>query len=1251
MQNIQTAVLPFDGINRHTRTVPEGLNLQEIKQLLAPDVLGATTVAITINGERMPECMWSNIKPKQNAIVGVMIVPAGSKKSGGGKNPLATIISVVTLIAAPYLAGAFASSLALGIFGTGVATAGQVAFASGLIRVGVSLVGFMVTSSLSSAPSQSTAQSGNSSSVRESPTQFIEGAENAIDPWGVVPINLGVNRMIPKQAAVPYTESVSDSQYVRQLFTYGYGQVQIEDEKIGDTLLTNFSNIDQENKLNGDLSSGTNLYTNDVDTFETNQRLTTSYSRLTTAEGVDEAVMDITFVSGLVLFRTSDGARLNRSVQIEYRYKEVGSATWIATPSFTVTANKTSVVRNSQRIVFPSRGQYDIEFRRVEVESDSDRVRDQVNWTALRSIIYQEPVTLPNISGKAIRIKATDQLNGVISRYNAIVKTKVWDYDVDTNTWTWRVSSNPASIYRHVLQSEAFVKRLSDSQIDLDALKEWHIYCESLNLEYNRIIDYETDVETVLNDIAAAGFASKYNVDGIYSVVVDNTKPIIKGLVTPKNSWGYKGGISYPELPHGLIVEFRNKDKGYAIDERVIYTDGYDSSNATLYERIEFSSCTNSDLAYIYGRRYLSNVKLQPEIHTFYQDPEFLTLRRGDRFKFVNDSILVGVGSGRISSLTYDDPETPTTITGFTLDDTVNIPTVSSFGVRMRYSDASDFAYHALTTTVGETNTFVFTTPVTLTGYVAETDDYLEERQMLKALCAFSELDRELDLIVLSAEGDKNYNAKIKAIDYAPGRFITDEEPIPEFESNVTFPYTGYRPESPILAGDIISDESAMVINSDGSYLSRMIIPLTNVNEDSVLTLVKSRSTGETQWSTPEILSRSPNELTFTGLQDGALYDFDIFYQRQGGNNLLSNPLQLRNQKFVGGSTPPDDVATFRIDVADDNVAILSWLANDDIDLSHYQIRYSSAYTGAAWGTSQILEEFVYENRYTLPFRGGTYFIKALDLLGNQSENATQIITYDPGEIRNVIEVIDEHPGFAGTTDNVSVIGSTITLTDVTADGYYYFVNRIDLGYVDRVFLSSTINAYGQYINNVFDFVDVFAVSDVFPSGDDLDVFGEADIFAIEDLFGIGTDAWTVSLEYRTTDDDPAGAPTWTAWETLTAGFKEFRAVEFRLLMQSTQSDITPTVDVLSVTADVPDRNLRGKDITVPIAGYSLAYDPQFAVSPTVLITLQDSVSGDEVEFVSKTSSGFEFKVYNSVSASYVERTFDYAVLGYGRKN
>jgi len=895
------------------------------------------------------------------------------------------------------------------------------------------------------------------------------------------------------------------------------------------------------------------------------------------------------------------------------------------------TASTAESFNVSYRITFPSTGQYDVYVQNLSPPTSDDKIREDVVLSSLKSIKNTAPVNQANISGTAMRIRATDQLNGTVQQYNVIASTFLKYYDSDLDAWVDGVSSNCAAIYRYVLQSEAFIKRIGDSGINLEKLQEWSIYCDENNLTYNRVIDYETSIDDVLNDICAAGMATIHKPSGIYSVIIDNERPEIKGMITPRNSWGYKGNINYPELPDALRVRFRDKANGYLIDERIVYNTDFDESNAEEYETLEFNSCTDSDLAYFYGNRYLRTGALQPETHSFNVDFENLTFDRGDRIVLVNDAILVGVGQGRIRTLI----DNGTHVTGFTIDDTVSIPTTNQFGVRIRNGDGSGFDYHLLTTVVGETDTFTFQAPILIAN-----------APVLESLCAFVEDGKELDLIITDIKPNNDQNAQVMAVNYAPERF-TSLGPIPAFTSNITTPLDFIRPEAPILIS-IQSDEDVMSVNPDGTYFERMVLKLRNVNGGQIESRIKLRRKGDTEFYKPDILEISAEKIVMTGFDTGIYYDMEIVYKRLT-TDLYSLPLVINSYKFEGTEGLPSNVENFKLTTATDT-AFFSWNPVEDIDVSHYKIKYSNLYTGATWDTSQALFDRVYETTLSIPFIGGTYFIKAVDLSGNESATATAILTFNSDGLLNAVEVLTENPSFAGVKDNVILSGTNIQLEDVDVPlGYYYFDNIPDLTEIYSSFVSAGIVSGGAYFNNIFIYDDIFEEEDVFGAGGN-DIFAYDDLFALDDVFGIGLNGWSVSLEFSTTNDDPGGSPVWSAWQSFTAGTYEFRSIRFRLKLESTQYGITPSVSALSVTIDMPDRVERGEDLTCPVSGYVHTYTPKFKKNPSVVIQLQEYDPADIIEFVSKTSWGFEIKVYNTTSASYVERTFDFIASGYGRE-
>lgn len=1218
--DIFASPMPFSNQRVHGK-IKEGATIEQI--------VGAYTggkphldAVVFINDYVIPHENWHCVRPKSGCVVNIRVVPQGG---GGKKNPLASLLSIALLVAAPAMSGALLGSMANTTILGGLTTYGKV------LGSVIGMVGNLLVNAIAPPPRPSNA--GNAvNNQAESPTQFIEGARNSVNRYGAIPVCLGTNRMFPPQAALPFQESTGGKQYVRQLFCWGYGdELELSDIKIGETDISQYREVQTQHKLEGNLHEGTGLYPSDVFQDEYTVALTfaVGFVTRTTQIDTDEIDVELAFINGLSRF-TAEGQRVATSVYSRIEYKLTTDAVWTLAGDYVYTEATATSLRRSHRIVFPSRGQYDVRVKRVSADSVSDQIIDAMTWAAMRSYTVRPPVNLEGINGTAVRILGTDQLNGSLDLLNAIVSNKIPDYDSGTSSWIMRATSNPASIYRYVLQGGANGRAVADSRVDITALEEWHAHCESKGYTYNRVIDYDTNLYAVLQDVASAGRASPTIIDGRFSVVVDKEKTDIVQIVTPRNSWGYSAEFIYPDLPHAFRVQFRNKEKGYQVDERIVYDDGYDASSATKFEVLEYLSCTDSDLAYIHGREHIATVRLRPEKHMFYMDVENIVMTRGDRFKFAHDIPIVGVGDGRIKSITTSGSD----ITEFTIDDEAEFSLSINYYVRVRKSDFTQLYLPLGNALSGNLNAFALQTPIAISGGFEVGD-----------LCYFVEAGGELDLIVSKIEPIDDLAAKITALDYAPAIFNAATGTIPSFDSNITTPLSLQRPSAPVFIS-VASDESVMTRNSDGSYTSKMVVTLSNTNDGQIQPVVIYRLSGTDTFQAANILEASPERVVITGLEDGLNYDVWISYKRNG-TTMQSLPLQLNNYKFIGASASPSDVVNFRSNITGGMIN-LSWDANADIDISHYSIKFSRVFSGASWETAQDLEPIINETRITLPFIGGTYLIKAIDLLGNESDSAAVIITYESASA-NVVQTIQEETAFSGTKDNVSIRGgNSIVLDDVTAIGYYYFATDSDIGGVFESQLSASVVANGAFTNNLYDIDDIYDIDDLFGSADN-DVFAMDDIYAIEDLFGIGSDGWSVKLQIRTTQDDPLGSPVWSDWADFVAGNYTFWDAEFRLVLQSTQPGITPQVTVAQVVIDMPDRIERGKGLAVSPAGYTVTYSTEFNAEPAVGILLQDAATDDRIEFTSKTASGFTFKVYNATLATYVTRVFDFIASGYGR--
>lgn len=1381
--NIHVVSSPLPFSNLQTRMeAPSGSSLLDIVNQVVPErYVGNVGVIVQLGDQVILEEAWPFVRPKQGTLVNVRVIPAGG---GGKKNPLAIILSVAVFIAAPYLGATYGASVgsALGLTGAAAAKIGG-ALVTGI----VSAVGSLIISAIAPPPRPKAVASDPS----ESPTLFIEGARNSFNPYGTVPVCLGTNRMFPLQCAKPYSETQSNRQFVRQMFTYGFGsRVVTSDWKIGETPLNNFTNFEYDSFENGDLHTGGRLWSNSVNQENHNilLRSVDGWSTRSVPVNSNEVIVDTLFPRGLVRF-DDNGKRQAQSVRIDLQFREVGETDWLgggefksavggvfnvpevltqayntglnffgppprrghridvvsldfntgqlfytegnsafgtefttssafrgslfnnslakafgavigsaspndqtripiariecsryeqngsilsetvnvldartgesygrfirdgssfiptktgtrqvtissgfyANDQFLTTASSAEAQTRSYRIRFPTEGNYEIRIRRVTGDTADDKIFDLVNLSAIKGVRYERPVRAVGLNGFGCRIQATDQLNGAVEQFNAIVTNVIPDYDSVTDTWISRPTSNPASLYRYILQGEANANPVADSKINIEALQEWHEYCDERGYTCDVVIDYNTSVDDALRLVASAGSASPDIVDGKRTVVVDRPGKDITQLITPRNSWGYSGDIIYPQLPHAFRVTFRNANNGYLQDERIVYRDGFDASNATLYEELQLPHCTNADLAWRHARRYMETIIRRPETHTFYMDVENLVSLRGDRIKFENDVPLIGLGDGRVKSIEYDSSGD---VTSLILDDTITYPETGVFYIRIRHNDGTQ-TYRPIIATIGSSTEITFQTPIPLV-----------DSPELGDLCAVSTVGGELDLIISKIEPADDLTAKITALNYSPEIFDAELGEVPPFESVITTPLEFVRPVAPVLL-DEQSDESVMQRNVDGSFTSLAVFTLENRNDGEILVDVRVRGASDTEFLAARVVDISPEKVVITGLDDGRRYDIHIRYKRIGGV-AYSDPLQINNYLFVGSSTPPDDVSGIRVEIVG-QTAIFNWYANDDIDFSHYELRFSSVSTGATWASSQVLEPHIYENRITAIAQSGTYLIKAVDLSGNYSVNAAVVSTFGIEGVLNAVEILQESPNFDGVKDNTIVIGNNLVLNDVSNDGYYYFERTIDLTDVFTSYISASLVAGADFKNNIFDIDDVFQVQDIFGSGEN-NVFEMDDIFSVTDVFGIDSEGWEVEIQIRTTDDDPSDSDAnWSIWEPLLAGSHSFRGVEFRVHLQSFEMNVTPVVSLLSVSIDMPDRVERGEDLIVPVTGVEINYSPSFKESPAVAITLQDGDAGDELVYDRKDANGFELRVFNRVSMTYVERVFDFISSGYGR--
>lgn len=390
---------------------------------------------------------------------------------------------------------------------------------------------------------------------------------------------------------------------------------------------------------------------------------------------------------------------------------------------------------------------------------------------------------------------------------------------------------------------------------------------------------------------------------------------------------------------------------------------------------------------------------------------------------------------------------------------------------------------------------------------------------------------------------------------------------------------------------------------------------------------VEARKQGETEWI--NLGRASGNRFELANVEDDAVYEVRARTITSIGTK---SAYTTATHSVVGKAAPPSDVTNFKVNITGTE-AHLSWTAVSDLDLSHYRIRHSAVTSGATYSNAQDLATRVSRpaTSVVVPAKTGTYFIKAVDKLGNSSTNATaSVAIINSVNGGNVVQTITESPTFPGTKTNCEVISSALLITSGNTSGTYVFDGDIDLGakYQCRLTNSITVQRFDR--SNLFD-----SAGGLFDSR-----AGQFD--GVGDFDDIDTE-----IQVRHTDDDPSGAPTWSDWRQFDVGEYAARAFQFRLLLSGDSTNVSPQVTALSVTIDMPDRVIADSDIASGAGAKSVTFSPAFKSLQGIGIAAQNLVSGDYYTITSKSVSGFTITFYDSGDNA-VDRTFDYVARGYG---
>jgi len=1177
--------------------LPAGLTLAEMIARVQPDPELIAHAHVYIDDWSIPRDRWHVVRPRPGRTVTVRVVPQGG--GGGGKNPLRTVLSIAVIAASFAFGGPLGA--ALGISETAGASLG---LAAGALQAAVggaiiTAVGTLLVNAIAPPPRPKLGQISGAP-TRDSPTLFITGSRNRANPFGVVPRPLGKHRMVPPLGALPYTEIVGEDQYLRMLFVWGYGPLDITDLRIGETPLTSFSDVETETVQGFPNDPALTLFPNDVfeDTLSITLTQAAGWQVRTTQPNADEISVDMTFPQGLVQF-DNQGNKVDRTVSISVESSPAGANTWTSQGTITVTARRTSAIRRGLRWKV-TRGQYDVRLKRTTADASSSQIFDASVWTALRTIACEDPIKMSSLAKTALRIKATDQLSGVIDTFNGIVHSILPDWDSTTQTWVTRATSNPASLYREVLQGVANARPLPDSRLDLANLEDWHEKCAAAGREFNMVIDFASSVRETLGDIAAAGRAAPTVRDGKWGVVIDEKQTVPVQHFTPRNSWGFSARKLFVDLPHGFRVRFANRDQDWRQDERIVYDDGYDATNATRFEGLELPGITDPAQVWQDARFHIAVARLRPETYSFFADIEHIVCTRGDLIRVTHDVPLWGIASARVKQVLDDG----TNATAVVLDERVIMEVGKSYSVRFRKSDGSTLL-EAVDTAPGETDTLTFTNPIPLSMAPAVDD-----------LAMFGEAGSEsVELIVKGIEPGPDLTARIVCVDAAPAVHQADAGPIPPFQSQIT-PPPGIA--TPAIT-DIRSDGTVLLREPDGSFQSRILVTILRpsaLRDDVAAVEARFRVSGSAgAWIFIPPQPADAGEVSITPVEDGETYDFALRYVTIAGDRGAWGATQTHS--VAGKTAAPADVTGFSASQNGD-VVNFRWNQVPDLDLEGYEIRFGPV--GGTFADATPLTEVTRGTAITnaqVPPGTWTFHIVAIDTSGNRSLNPTTATATIAATFDIILES-EQAPRWHGT-----LTGFVRHYTGVLAPDSTSLAG--DLGW----------ETFDQFVPNpVAQAVYEAPEQDV---GFDDTVRVWADVAS---ALGPGETTGVADPSYEIDYRLAAGA--YDGFEPWTIGNVDARFVKQRIVLATAKG--VAKITGFKPTVDLKERSEGAKGVAVAAGGATIAFARAFHLTPRVKV-VADGASARIATKANVSTTGFTAHVFDTAGTD-VGGTVDWEATG-----
>jgi len=377
------------------------------------------------------------------------------------------------------------------------------------------------------------------------------------------------------------------------------------------------------------------------------------------------------------------------------------------------------------------------------------------------------------------------------------------------------------------------------------------------------------------------------------------------------------------------------------------------------------------------------------------------------------------------------------------------------------------------------------------------------------------------------------------------------------------------------------------------------------------------------------------------------LYEVQV-YSVSAGLRQSVQPARLTVQAF-GKTAPPASVTGVSLIPIDGASAILSWERSTELDVvlgGKVLIRHNVAMVGATWEESQEIVAAAAggQTQKQVPLLDGTYLLKFEDDSGNRSAVANAVVvdlpTPQPRLLVQSYREDQESPPFSGNPIDMlynAELDGLVISTGVAVDSMATDGNWDALGTIDGVggVLPSGEYEFGSTFRpylpgNLWD--DKLGDIDDWPEIDDSNI-----------------DGVNAQLYVRTTEDDPAVAPSWSGWREFSNAITRGRGFQFKVVATSSDPAQNIIIDELGCQLELQQRTEQSATLTSGAATYTVTFIDSFYQAPSVGVTGYDMATGDYFTIAAVTRTGFQVTFRNSAGTA-VNRQFAYTAIGYGRE-